>query len=66
LRTWAGGLGERGGFLGRAVGAAQRLPVMSLPLTLSLGDERVVVARLTSTPSPVRESLKDRESVARA
>lgn len=44
LRTWAGGLGERGGALGRAVALAQRLPVMRVPLTLSLGDERVVVA----------------------
>ena len=44
LRTWAGGLGERGGALGHAVRLAQRLPAMRLPLTLSLGDERVVVA----------------------
>ncbi len=51
LRTWAGGLGERGGALGRAVAAAQRLPLMRLPLTLSLGDERVVVAR-AGVPAP--------------
>ena len=44
LRTWAGGLGERGGALGGAVRLAQRVPLMGLPLTLSLGDERVVVA----------------------
>jgi SAM-dependent methyltransferase len=45
LRTWAAGLGERGGALGRVVGAGQRLPLMDLPLTLSLGDERVIIAR---------------------
>ena len=45
LRTWASGLGERGGALGRAISLAQRLPLMRLPVTLSLGDERVVAAR---------------------
>jgi SAM-dependent methyltransferase len=45
LRTWAAGLGERGGAFGRVAGAVQRLPVMNASLTLSLGDERVVVAR---------------------
>ena len=44
LRTWAAGLGERGGALGTAIGVIRRLPPMRLPLTLSLGDERVVVA----------------------
>jgi SAM-dependent methyltransferase len=44
LRTWAGGLAERGGPVGRAVAVAERLPLMDLPVTLSLGDERVVVA----------------------
>lgn len=52
LRTWAGGLGERGGALGGAVARLQRLPVMERSLTLSLGDERVVVARLSAAPAP--------------
>jgi len=41
LRYWFAGLGERGGALG-AVGRAVR---RVLPLSLSLGDERVVLAR---------------------
>lgn len=63
LRTWAGGLGERGGAVGRAVGLAQRLPVMRLPLTLSLGDERVVVAR---AGVPVAEPVAARAATAAA
>jgi SAM-dependent methyltransferase len=59
LRTWAGGLAERGGALGRLVGAAGRLPLMDLPVTLSLGDERVMIAttgvpaKVTKPTSPV-------------
>jgi SAM-dependent methyltransferase len=42
---WVAGLGERSGPLSRALAAVRRLGVARRPLTLSLGDERVVVAR---------------------
>jgi SAM-dependent methyltransferase len=45
LGYWVAGLGERSGRIGRAVAALQRLPVARRPVTLSLGDERIVVAR---------------------
>jgi SAM-dependent methyltransferase len=41
LRWWARGLGERAGVVGRVLARAPA----GLPVTLSLGDERVVVAR---------------------
>ena len=44
LGYWFGGLGERSGLVGRATEAVRRLAVAGRPLTLSLGDERVVVA----------------------
>jgi SAM-dependent methyltransferase len=52
MRTWAGGLAERGGPIGRVVAVAGRLPLMDLPVTLSLGDERVIVA---TAGVPVRQ-----------
>jgi SAM-dependent methyltransferase len=45
LSYWMQGLGERSGGLGRALGAVARTPVGRVPVTLSLGDERVVIAR---------------------
>jgi SAM-dependent methyltransferase len=45
LGYWMQGLGERAGALGRATGALARTPVGRVPVTLSLGDERVVIAR---------------------
>jgi SAM-dependent methyltransferase len=46
LAYWLDGLGERAGSaLGRAVSALGRTPAGRLPITLSLGDERVVLAR---------------------
>jgi SAM-dependent methyltransferase len=45
LAYWMQGLGERAGALGRAMGALARTPVGRVPVTLSLGDERVVIAR---------------------
>ncbi|MFL5905330.1 MAG: class I SAM-dependent methyltransferase [Solirubrobacteraceae bacterium] len=45
LRYWFAGLGERGGPLGAVSDAAQRVLPQSLSLSLSLGDERVVLAR---------------------
>jgi SAM-dependent methyltransferase len=45
LSYWMQGLGERSGGLGRALGAVGRTPAGRVPVTLSLGDERVVIAR---------------------
>jgi SAM-dependent methyltransferase len=45
LSYWMQGLGERSGGLGRALGAVARTPVGRVPVTLSLGDERVVIAQ---------------------
>lgn len=45
LRYWMAGLAERGGALGGAVALLRRAVPRSARLSLSLGDERVVVAR---------------------
>jgi SAM-dependent methyltransferase len=45
LRYWMAGLAERGGAIGRAVTLMQRAVPPRARLSLSLGDERVVVAR---------------------
>jgi SAM-dependent methyltransferase len=45
LAYWLQGLGERAGVLGRATGALARTPVGRVPVTLSLGDERALIAR---------------------
>jgi predicted TPR repeat methyltransferase len=45
LGYWMAGLGERSGGVGRALGALGRTPAGRAPVTLSLGDERVVIAR---------------------
>lgn len=45
LRYWMAGLAERGGALGRGVAAIQRVTPRSASLSLSLGDERVMIAR---------------------
>jgi SAM-dependent methyltransferase len=45
LSYWMQGLGERSGGVGRALTAVARTPVGRVPVTLSLGDERVVIAR---------------------
>jgi SAM-dependent methyltransferase len=42
---WAAGLGERSGPLRRAVAAAEKVGLAKQPLTMALGDERVVVAK---------------------
>lgn len=42
---WVAGLGERSGPLSRALAAVRQLGVARRPVTLSLGDERVVVAQ---------------------
>jgi SAM-dependent methyltransferase len=58
LRTWASGLAERGGAFGGAVAAISRFPAMKLPLTLSLGDERVIVAGRAGRRAPVPEPVQ--------
>jgi SAM-dependent methyltransferase len=45
LAYWMAGLGERSGGVGRALGALGGTPAGRVPVTLSLGDERVVIAR---------------------
>jgi hypothetical protein len=42
---WIAGLGERSAPVQGAVKAAKRLGLAKRPLTMTLGDERVVVAR---------------------
>jgi len=45
LGYWTGGLGERSGALGDALGRRRATRLGRRPVTLSLGDERVMVAR---------------------
>jgi SAM-dependent methyltransferase len=45
LRYWMAGLAERGGSIGRAVDALRRTVPRRARISLSLGDERVLVAR---------------------
>jgi SAM-dependent methyltransferase len=45
LRYWMAGLAERGGMIGRVVSAARRLAPQRARMSLSLGDERVLIAR---------------------
>jgi SAM-dependent methyltransferase len=45
LRYWMAGLAERGGVIGRAVEALRRAAPRRAKVSLSLGDERVLVAR---------------------
>lgn len=45
LRYWTAGLAERGGAIGRVAEAARKLVPSRATLSLSLGDERVVIAR---------------------
>jgi SAM-dependent methyltransferase len=53
LRYWMAGLGERSGAIGSVATAVQRRVPPTLSLSLSLGDERVVLAR---KPALVTES----------
>lgn len=45
LRYWLDGLAQRSGPAARALAALERTPLGRVPVTLSLGDERVVLAR---------------------
>jgi hypothetical protein len=50
---WSSGLGERSGALGAALERLRAARVARAPLTLSLGDERVMVARRgAAAPAP--------------
>ena len=53
LRYWMAGLGERSGAIGSVATVVQRRVPPTLSLSLSLGDERVVLAR---KPALVTES----------
>jgi SAM-dependent methyltransferase len=59
---WLRGLAERGGTAGRAVEALARLLGERAVLSLSLGDERVVVARKVAVLRPARTLVTDRGS----
>jgi SAM-dependent methyltransferase len=63
LRYWFAGLGERGGPIGKLTSAARRVLPKSASLSLSLGDERVMVAR---EPALVADSANGAGSGTRA
>jgi SAM-dependent methyltransferase len=57
LGYWSSGLGERSGPLGRALARLRSARLGRAPLTLSLGDERVMVARrAAAVPAPAATS----------
>ena len=60
LRYWLQGLAERGGRAGAAVSALHRGLPVGTSLSLSLGDERVMLARKVEVLSPLRPSIRDR------
>jgi len=63
---WLAGLAERGGPLGRAFGAIARRRIARRPLTLSLGDERVVLAHRVAVrraPAPLMSARGRAERV---
>jgi SAM-dependent methyltransferase len=57
---WIAGLAERGGRLGAALSAVKRLVGDRAALSLSLGDERVVVAHKVETLRPPKPLVRDR------
>jgi SAM-dependent methyltransferase len=57
---WLGGLAERGGGVGSAVGALRRTLPRRLELSLPLGDERVVLAHRVEVVRARRPLLADR------
>jgi SAM-dependent methyltransferase len=60
LRYWLRGLGERGGRLAGAAEALARRPFARRMVSLSLGDERVVLANKVPVASPPEPLLRDR------
>ena len=61
-RYWLAGFAERGGGLGRAVGAAARALPESASLSLSLGDERVVLSHKVEVLHPPRPLVQPRDA----
>ncbi len=59
LRYWLSGLGERSRTLGALTSAARRPPGSAM-VSLSLGDERVVVARKVAVQRPRTPLVRDR------
>jgi 2-polyprenyl-3-methyl-5-hydroxy-6-metoxy-1,4-benzoquinol methylase len=60
LRYWLAGLSERGGAAGRALRAVARTPLGRRRVSLSLGDERVVLAHRTPVTRPAEPLVHDR------
>ena len=59
-RYWLNGLAERGGGLGRTVATLARAPVAGRPLTLSLHDERVILAHKLEPARPPKPLVRQR------
>jgi SAM-dependent methyltransferase len=57
---WIAGLAERGGPLGAALSALRRMLADRVSLSLSLGDERVVLSHRVETLHPPKPLLSDR------
>jgi SAM-dependent methyltransferase len=61
LRYWMGGLAERGGGpLGSVAGAVSRTPLGGRELTMSLGDERVMLAHKVPVARAPKPLMSDR------
>jgi SAM-dependent methyltransferase len=60
LRYWLAGLSERGGAAGAALGKLARTPFGRRGVSLSLGDERVVLAHRTPVVQPASALAGDR------
>jgi SAM-dependent methyltransferase len=59
-RYWLAGLAERGGPVARAVGAVERVLSPERMLSLSLGDERIVLAHRALVEHPPEPLARDR------
>jgi len=61
LRYWLSGLAERSGRASTVAGVVARLLPAGLRLSLSLGDERVVLAHKTEPIAPQKPLVRDRD-----
>lgn len=61
LRYWLKGLAERGGPVGSLATMASRLPGSRRKISLSLGDERVVIAHKTEVREPEQPLMSNRD-----
>jgi SAM-dependent methyltransferase len=61
LRYWLAGLSERGGIAGKALRAVGRTRAGRRRVSLSLGDERVVLAHRTPVTRPAQPLVRERE-----